>query len=57
MGVKRTPLYWLDNKTADRLLIALADGDLRWDHATNDFDWRATGADRPFRVRAALGCS
>jgi len=32
--------YWLDNKGADTLLVALTDGDLAWDNAIGDFIWR-----------------
>jgi len=36
--------YWLSNKTIDRFLIAKTDGEIRWDEATNDFDWERTTA-------------
>ena len=32
--------FWLDNKSADTLLIALTDGELAWDNAVGDFVWR-----------------
>jgi|SRR5882672_844561 len=37
--VSKEVLYWLDNKSADTLLIALAEGELHWDHSVGDFDW------------------
>jgi hypothetical protein len=37
--VSKEVLYWLDHKSADTLLIALAEGELYWDHSVGDFDW------------------
>ncbi len=38
--VNKEVSYWLDNKGADTLLIALTDGELSWDNAIGDFVWR-----------------
>ena len=38
--VDKEVAYWLDNKGADTLLIALTDGELAWDNAVGDFAWR-----------------
>jgi len=35
--VNKEVAYWLEHKGADTLLIALTDGALTWDNATNDF--------------------
>ena len=35
--VNKEVAYWLDNKGADTLLIALTDGELSWDNAVGDF--------------------
>ncbi len=40
--VAREVDYWLSNKDRDKLLIALTDGELIWDAAARDFDWRHT---------------
>jgi WD40 repeat protein len=34
--------WWAENRPADRVLLALTDGDIRW--AVRDFDWAATDA-------------
>jgi tetratricopeptide (TPR) repeat protein len=31
--------YWLANKSVDKLLIGLTEGDLKWTQATGDFSW------------------
>jgi len=31
--------YWLDDNSADTVLIALTEGELEWDQATGDFRW------------------
>jgi WD40 repeat protein len=36
--------WWLDNRSTDRILIAVVGGDLVWDRARGDFDWSATTA-------------
>ncbi|MCC6890105.1 MAG: TIR domain-containing protein [Hyphomicrobiales bacterium] len=45
--VDKEVAYWLANKGADTLLIALTDGTLAWD--------AAAGAGRSFRRRAEMG--
>ena len=40
LWVNKEISYWLDNKNADTLLIALTDGELAWDNAVGDFVWR-----------------
>jgi tetratricopeptide (TPR) repeat protein len=34
--------FWIENKSADTLLLALSAGELQWNSSTNDFDWSAT---------------
>ena len=34
--------YWIKNKSADTLLMALTDGELAWDTETGDFSWSVT---------------
>lgn len=36
--------YWINTKTTDNFLIALTDGEIKWDHSKNDFDWSVTTA-------------
>ena len=36
--------YWLANKCMDNFLVALVDGDLKWDFKNFDFDWNETTA-------------
>jgi len=36
--VDREIRWWLDNRSPERLLIVVADGTLRWDERTGDFD-------------------
>jgi WD40 repeat protein len=42
--VRREVAHWLDTKPSGQLLIVLTGGELLWDEASNDFDWRATTA-------------
>jgi WD40 repeat protein len=42
--VDREVAWWRSHKPRDRLLIALTDGDLRWDHDVGAFDTTATDA-------------
>lgn len=42
--VEREIRWWLENRSADRLLIVVADGALRWDPAKGDFDAAASTA-------------
>lgn len=43
--------WWLDNRPADRLLVALTDGDIVWDPQAGDFDWSRTTALSPVLQR------
>jgi len=36
--------WWLDHRSARQLLIVLTEGDLFWDQAAGDYDWRRTTA-------------
>lgn len=36
--------WWLQHRPAQQLLILLTDGELVWDNAAGDFDWRCTTA-------------
>lgn len=36
--------WWLENRTAERLLIVLTDGEIAWDEGASDFDWTRTDA-------------
>jgi hypothetical protein len=38
--VNREVAYWLDHKGSDTLLIGLTDGDIDWNEAVGDFNWR-----------------
>lgn len=42
--VNREIRWWLQHRSADRLLIVLAEGRLEWDQASNDFDAAASTA-------------
>jgi len=42
--VEREIRWWLENRSADRLLIVVSDGALQWDHAAGDFDATASTA-------------
>ena len=37
-------MWWLEHKSAERILILLTDGELIWDASAGDFDWRRTTA-------------
>jgi len=37
-------LWWIDNRSTDRILIALTGGELAWDGKMGDFDWIVTTA-------------
>src|ERR1700716_3285295 len=37
--VNKEVAYWLEREGADTLLIAVTDGVLAWDNASNDFGW------------------
>lgn len=36
--------FWLEHRSADRLLIVLTAGKLSWSHGAADFDWKETNA-------------
>jgi hypothetical protein len=40
----REALWWMDNHSADRVLIVLSGGELLWDRMRGDFDWSVTTA-------------
>ncbi|WP_188989889.1 TIR domain-containing protein [Saccharopolyspora thermophila] len=42
--VRREVRFWQQHRSRDRFLIALTDGEIRWDAAAGDFDWDATTA-------------
>lgn len=50
--VEREIRWWLENRSADRLLIVVADGALRWDPAKGDFDAAASTALPPVLLGA-----
>jgi WD40 repeat protein len=50
-GVRRELDWWREQRGTADICVALADGELRWDDARNDFDWAATTA----LSREALG--
>jgi WD40 repeat protein len=37
-------LWWIENRSTDRILIALTGGELAWDGKSDDFDWAVTTA-------------
>jgi len=39
--------WWLQNRTADKLVICLTDGAILWDAQAGDFDWKKTNAIPP----------
>ena len=51
--VERECARWRQNKSCDRLLIGLTEGEISWDQGANDFDWRATTA-LPHQLGGAL---
>src|SRR5262245_55811157 len=46
--------YWLEHKSVETLLIALTDGTLAWDEASNDFAW-AAATPLPAVLKGAFG--
>ena len=42
--VRQEVTWWLQNRSPDRMLILLSDGDLAWDPQARDFDWSRTTA-------------
>jgi WD40 repeat protein len=51
--VEREVAWWRANRSADRLLILLTDGDLVWDDSSGDVDWEKTNA-LPSALRGAF---
>jgi tetratricopeptide (TPR) repeat protein len=50
--VAKEVAHWLENKSADTLLIGLTDGELVWDKTTNDFAWSSqTPLPKPIKGR------
>lgn len=48
----REILWWLENRSPDRLLLILTEGDILWDTDLKDFDWtRTTGLSRTLSQR------
>lgn len=45
--VQREIDWWLEHRSASKLLVLLTDGQLAWDEAANDFDWQRTDALAP----------
>jgi WD40 repeat protein len=45
--------WWLQNRTPEKLIIALTEGVIRWDEHTQDFDWKLTNA-LPSSLQGAL---
>ena len=43
-GVRREVEFWLQNRSLDKMLIVLTDGELIWDSTVADFDWSQTPA-------------
>ena len=44
LGVRRELDWWRGQRGPANICIAVADGELRWDQAANDFDWATTTA-------------
>ncbi|MFE6913474.1 toll/interleukin-1 receptor domain-containing protein [Streptomyces rubiginosohelvolus] len=42
--VQKELRFWLDNRSPDRILIAVGSGTVHWDPAAGDFDWSRTTA-------------
>lgn len=42
--VEREIEWWLENRSIERMLILLTDGELVWNGTTNDYDWERTTA-------------
>lgn len=45
--VGREISWWLQHRSADRMLIGLTEGELRWNSNAGDFDWQRTSALSP----------
>ncbi len=42
--VQKELQWWLENRSSNKILILLTDGELNWDNAQQDFDWNHTTA-------------
>ncbi|MFI6649886.1 toll/interleukin-1 receptor domain-containing protein [Streptomyces sp. NPDC050529] len=42
--VQKEIQFWLDNRSPERLLIAVSSGTIHWDPSAGDFDWSRTSA-------------
>jgi hypothetical protein len=42
--VQQEVAWWLKNRSVDRMLILVSDGELMWDTQARDFDWSRTTA-------------
>lgn len=42
--VQKEVSWWLQNRTADKLVLCLTDGVILWNSSTGDFDWNKTNA-------------
>ena len=42
--VQKELQWWLENRTSDKMLLLLTDGELSWDGGARDFDWHRTTA-------------
>lgn len=42
--VQKEILWWLEHRSAARMLVLLTDGTMNWDSQAGDFDWRTTTA-------------
>lgn len=51
--IEREIKWWLKNRSIERMLIILTDGELVWDRTTNDYDWEKTTA-LPGSLRSQL---
>lgn len=51
--VKKEIQFWLDNKSVDTLIIALTDGQIKWDDDLQDFNWKSTDA-LPLNLKGQL---
>src|SRR4030095_8657746 len=45
--VQREVGFWLSKKSREHLLLAVTDGQVAWDDAAGDFDWRITDSPSP----------
>lgn len=44
--------WWLEHKSADRILLVLDEGEMYWDPKANDFDWKRSTAVNPALKKA-----